>query len=159
MKLKCPTCSALLSVPETTLGKLIACPKCANKFVANTSHAVPDDAVPEKKPSARIVPGSGEYQLSSHAAGGPPSQPEYFKWKNCPSCGAVWTSGSEVCFKCHFNARLNRIIKPVKNSRFALKIDFQKAYLWIALAVAGVGVYFLVTNWLRINAWVNTLWK
>ena len=53
-QVRCPSCNAMLRVPDSLLGRNVKCPKCATTFVAELEEpAEPEGIVPEPRPSGR----------------------------------------------------------------------------------------------------------
>ena len=52
ISVSCPTCNAILRIPDTAAGKKIKCPKCVASIVVAKPKAPP----PEEEPDRRNVP-------------------------------------------------------------------------------------------------------
>lgn len=154
MRLNCPICSELLDLDDKLAKKLIRCPKCEQSFV------VPEIAPPLVAPKSVVnVPSApDEYELSSSPkeadASDAPVNPATLRF--CPGCGAPWRKAALECGRCHYVAALGARLKPKEKPKKDLRVNLQKFYLLIFLAVFGYGGYWLFAHWNSVKASINS---
>src|SRR5262245_47221591 len=92
VKLRCPGCEKVLTVPDTARGKSVKCPSCAEKISVPAAKEAPTEKSPKKKAAKQ----DSEASLMAFDL----SKAEDADARVCPKCGYDMTYLDEETTEC-----------------------------------------------------------